>query len=67
VAFSRNTDGPFVFPERNSSLKNTFDRILKRAGIEKLDVLGRKVTAHSFRHTYATLMAQSVLDPIPFT
>jgi integrase len=25
-----------------------------------MDVLGRKITLHSFRHTYATLMAQVV-------
>jgi len=37
-----------------------FNRILVAAGIERLDPLGRKVTAHSFRHTFATLMAESV-------
>jgi integrase len=60
AVFARKVEGPFVFPRRNSGLKNTFDRILKKAGIEKLDVLGQKLTAHSFRHTYATLMAQAV-------
>lgn len=60
VAHARTIEGPFLFPRRNSSLKNTFDRILKQAGIEKIDVLGQKLTAHSFRHTYATLMAQAV-------
>lgn len=51
--------GPYVFqPLANSS--RDFDVILKRAGIEKVDELGRKATAHSFRHTYATMMARHV-------
>lgn len=37
-----------------------FDDILTAAEIEKVDALGRKVTAHSFRHTFATMMAESV-------
>lgn len=37
-----------------------FDRILKAAEVEMLDPLGRKLTAHSFRHTFATMMAESV-------
>lgn len=53
----RSLDGPHVFkPLANSS--RDFDVILKRAGIPKVDALGRKATAHSFRHTYATLMAE---------
>jgi integrase len=51
--------GPHVFPV-NQSLANLFDRILKRAEIPKLDELGRKLTAHSFRHTYASMMARRV-------
>ncbi len=51
--------GAFVFLP-NQSLHNLFDRIIKRAGILKKDPLGRKVTAHSFRHTYATLMAERI-------
>lgn len=43
-------------PLANSS--RDFDVILKRAGIPKVDALGRKATAHSFRNTYATLMAE---------
>ena len=60
VVYARTIPGPHIFPKRNSSLNRTFDRILKRAGIEKIDILGHKVTAHSFRHTYATLMAEAL-------
>ena len=35
-----------------------FDLILEKAGIPKVDELSRKLTAHSFRHTYATMMAE---------
>lgn len=59
VAYARTVPGVFVFPP-NQSLKNLFDRILKRAGIPKINALGRKLTAHSFRHTYATLQARAV-------
>ena len=52
-------EGPHVFP-LNGSLSQLFDRILIRAGIPKLDELGRKLTAHSFRHTFATHQAMSV-------
>lgn len=44
----------------NGSLSNLFDRIIERAKIPKKDELGRKLTSHSFRHTYATLQAQAV-------
>jgi integrase len=53
------TPGLHVFPA-NGSLAKLFDRIIERAKIPKKDELGRKVTAHSFRHTYATLQAQAV-------
>jgi integrase len=43
---------PMLNPSRQ------FDNILKEAGIEKVDELGRKLTNHSFRHTYATMMAE---------
>ncbi len=42
------------------SLCHRFDRIITKAKIAKKDVLGRKLTAHSFRHTFATMMAESV-------
>lgn len=51
--------GFHVFPE-NGSMRHLFDRIIKRADIPKKDELGRKVTAHSFRHTFATLQASAV-------
>lgn len=60
VAFARTVPGNHVFPVRNGSLHTTFDRILKYAGIAKVNALGKKLTAHSFRHTYCTLMAKSV-------
>ena len=41
-------------------LAKPFNAILKRAGIERIDPLGQKLTAHSFRHTYATMMAEAV-------
>ena len=50
---------PFVFP-RIINAWRSFDAILKRAGIAKVDAAGRKLLLHSFRHTYATLMAARV-------
>ena len=55
----KRTPGSHLFPP-NQSLSKSFDRILKSAGIEKVDVLGRKLVAHSFRHTFATMMAEMV-------
>lgn len=52
-----NTEGEFVFPSLINPARQ-FDRILKKAGIPKIDALGQKLTAHSFRHTYATKMAE---------
>lgn len=51
-------EGPHVF-RRYASSHRDFEAVLKRAGIAKKDELGCKVTSHSFRHTYATLMAQA--------
>jgi integrase len=51
--------GEFVFPFLINPARQ-FDRILKQAGIPKFDALGHKLTGHSFRHTYATLMAESI-------
>ena len=53
------TPGMFVFKPMINAFKK-FDRILKLAGIEKFNGLGEKLTGHSFRHTYATLMADAV-------
>ncbi|KPL08199.1 hypothetical protein AMJ85_08620, partial [candidate division BRC1 bacterium SM23_51] len=54
----REVDGPHVFRPLPNSHRD-FDCILRKAGIPKADELGRKVTAHSFRHTYATFMAEA--------
>ncbi len=51
--------GIHVFPS-NSSLAHLFDRILERAGVPKYNELGHKLTAHSFRHTFATIQAEAV-------
>ena len=37
-----------------------FNHILREAGIEKINTLGEKLTAHSFRHTYATILHRKV-------
>jgi hypothetical protein len=58
VDLAGSTPGPHVFLP-NVSLSKLFDRILQRAGIPKKDELGHKLTAHSFRHTYATWMGES--------
>lgn len=58
------TKGNFVFPAL-PNLFRYFNRVLQAADISKIDDLGEKLTAHSFRHTYATLMAQKVQgDPL---
>ena len=36
-----------------------FNRVLKRAGIARVDVEGRKVDIHALRHTFGTRMARS--------
>jgi hypothetical protein len=59
LGHARAISGPFVFLP-NQNLHNTFDRILKRSGFAKVNALGRKLTAHSFRHTFATRMAQQI-------
>lgn len=40
-------------------IKNVFNRILKKAGLEQVDELGEKLTAHSLRHTYGTAQAEA--------
>jgi hypothetical protein len=35
------------------------DRVLRRAGIVKVDVEGRKIDVHALRHTYATRLARA--------
>jgi integrase len=56
---ARRNPGPHVF-QPNPGLSLVFDGILKQAGIPKKDELGCKLTAHSFRHTYASMMAKRV-------
>ena len=56
---ARRNPGPHVF-QPNPGQCLVFDEILKQAGIPKKDELGRKLTAHSFRHTYASMMAKRV-------
>jgi integrase len=53
------TDGEHVFPEIPNLFRH-FDRILQAAAINKVDPLERKLTAHSFRHTFATMMSEAV-------
>jgi len=49
---------PYVFEKLHNAPRD-FNTTLKRARIERIDPLGRKLTFHSFRHTYATLMAEA--------
>lgn len=51
--------GKHVFTELRNHPRD-FNLIIEQAKIEKFDAVGHKVTAHSFRHTYATLMAEMV-------
>ena len=39
-----------------------FDRILKEAGIPRIDTLGRKLDLHALRHTALTRMARAGVD-----
>ena len=59
------TKGPHVFPAIVNSVSRNFDLICQKAGIPKFDALKQKVTAHSFRHTYATLLSE-LLGNNPF-
>lgn len=54
------TEGDHPFWPIPIGLAHLFDRIIADAGIPKVDALGRKVTAHSFRHTWATEQAKSL-------
>jgi integrase len=40
------------------TLHCVFNRILAKAGISPVDELGEKLTAHSFRHTFGTMLAE---------
>jgi len=50
---------PFVFTAAHNAARD-FNRTLQRAGIPRVDAADRKLMLHSFRHTYATLMAGQV-------
>lgn len=50
-------EGPYLF--REMDMAQDFDRILKKAKISKIDERGEKLTAHSFRHTYGTMLAEA--------
>lgn len=52
-------DYPYVFTANTNSARD-FYATLHRAGIPRVDPAGRKILLHSFRHTYATLMAERV-------
>jgi integrase len=54
------SDSDFAFRAPGIGLNHLFDRILEKAGIPKLNALGQKLTAHSFRHTFATIFHQHV-------
>jgi len=70
MCLERAPDGPHVFSPMH--IAQLFDNILDHARkmqeksevpeserIQKIDALGEKLTAHSFRHTFGTLLAES--------
>lgn len=59
VEAGKRTEGPHVF-QPHYRISRGFDQILKKAGIAKFDPLGRRLTIHSLRHTFGTLMAEAV-------
>lgn len=56
MKIAESTAGPHVFPPYQ--IWKAFNAIIKLAGLEKLDELGEKLTAHSFRHTFGTILAE---------
>jgi len=50
--------GPYAFRAMGGAICQDFDRILRKTEIAKVDELGEKITAHSFRHTFGTMMAE---------
>lgn len=53
------TPGKHVFPPMCNVLRD-FNAILERAGISKVDDIGRRVVPHSLRHPCATAIAPQV-------
>lgn len=58
-AVADETQGPYLFNLRTHGIAPLFRRILERAGLDRLDTLGRKLTAHSLRHTFCDSLAAS--------
>lgn len=56
LSVAKKTPGPHVFPSYD--LGHAFDDILALAQIPKIDELGEKLTSHSFRHTFGTMLAE---------
>jgi len=54
------TLGVHVFAPGNANLARQFKALLRRAGVPRIDALEQKATLHSWRHTYATRIAQIV-------
>ena len=55
---ARQIPGPHAFPPMGN-LARVFNKTVKRAGIQKLTHRGR-ITAHCFRHTYGSYVAEAV-------
>ena len=53
-------DSAHAFRRPGIGMSHLFDCILAEARIPKKNALGEKLTAHSFRHTFATLFHQAV-------
>ncbi|NQU43090.1 site-specific integrase [bacterium] len=49
--------GPYAFAPFAQTIAQAFDRLLLHAQIPKIDHLGDRLTAHSLRHTFGTLLA----------
>jgi integrase len=54
----KTNQGDYVFPY--VFISREFNQILKNARISQVDNLGRKLIAHSFRHTYASFIAEEM-------
>lgn len=59
VTLDKISDSPYVFERPGVGINHLFNKILDKAGIAKIDPLGENLTAHSFRHTYATKLHEA--------